>query len=230
MNIGFVIVDAYSDRCEDLDLNQNPHFKFPKWTNKIKENVKHFSGYLTYVCDYERSQGTSIIHSFGDNKKELYDIGRENVARLSQLRIGEGDIIASSENLAEVIIREKLNMVFYGGFHFGKCIHSHSNRTYQNLRRKGRGDIDNLNLVLNLSMTTFDHSWKHHINAKRGWDINLSNENVRNEIEASNYVGKELLPTHTQKQLFVNEILTEVNYNHHMWSMNGFEEINVKGR
>jgi hypothetical protein len=225
MNIGLVIVDAYSDRFDNLE------FKSPTWSDETKKNVKHFSEFLTYVCDYERAHGTTIIHSFGNDSKELYNMGQENVGKASQLKLGEGDIIATSENLADVIISKKLNVVFYGGFHFGKCIHSHSNRTYQNLRKRGRGDINNLNLVLNLSMTNFNHSWKHHLYGKRGWDINLDNKDVRTEYKNSVFSNLEFLPTHiTSKNAAVLEVFTEVNYNHHMWSVNGFEEINIRTR
>tara|TARA_R110001592_G_scaffold39760_1_gene130762 strand:+ start:3522 stop:4205 length:684 start_codon:yes stop_codon:yes gene_type:complete len=224
MKNGLVIVDAYSELASTVGVDG---VSTPKWSDKVMDNVNHFSKYLNYVCEYERSQGTTIIHTFGETSTDKLYKSVFNKS-INQIEFNENDVITASDNAHTAIMELKLNKVYWGGFHFGKCIHSHSNRVYQNLLKNGRSDINILNLVLNLSMTLPEHSWMHHISGKKGWGINLDIPSVRDMYRNSSYVGREFLPNHIPSQYDVNFVFAPSEYKHSLWSLNGFENLSLK--
>mgnify|MGYP003149526650 FL=1 len=222
MKIGLVIVDAWYTDTKIVDsFGLDP---VPKWSDEVKENVINFSKFLTYVCDYERDKGTTIIHSLGtktDNFLKNIDV--------SQVKMRKGDSIVGSDSLGRSIMANELDEVYWGGFHFGKCIHTHSNRTHQYLNKIGVVDINCLNLVLNLSMILPEKSWGHYINGKRAWTLNWGNHKVRDSLKETFTEDAEILP---RNMVNPNETYqafkSGIRYNHHLWSLNGFESLPLR--
>ena len=83
MRIGLVVVDAWSVSKDILSYGQKIHKNEPPiWSSEVKDNVKNFSDFLSYVCDTERRKGTTIIHSFGVNNSDLLEKEKGNVSEL----------------------------------------------------------------------------------------------------------------------------------------------------
>jgi|TARA_R110000824_G_scaffold4471_2_gene21533 hypothetical protein len=227
-----VIVDAwFLDNWSELLTKRFGKSPVPDWPEDVKYNVKYFSKFLSYVCDYERNKGTTIIHSLGTTANEFVnEIARENA---SQVKIRDGDTIAASDSIGEAILTTKADVVFWGGFHFGKCIHSHSNQAYQYLNRFAKFNINSLssrsfenkvlNLVLNLSMTLPGHSWKDHINGKKAWDVKNYDELTAEERETVD--KNKISPENLDSGTVANYNFNPVSYNHCLWSFDGFERL-----
>lgn len=227
MKNALVIVDAWF--LDDWPKSLTEKFgksPVPNWPQEVKENIKHFGNFLSYVCDTERKKGTTIIHSLGSVTNKFLEFANENA---SAVKVKEGDIITASDAIGRAIAASKANKVFWGGFHFGKCIHTHSNRAYQYLNSIGRHDINLLNLVLNLSMILPKHSWNHHIIGKKAWGVNLHKDDVREAYENSAFKDKEFLPGHFHDpSISVNYVFNPVKYTHSLWSTNSFEDLALK--
>ena len=163
MKRGLVIVDAWS-----LDTKIVDSFGFdpvPKWSDEVKENAINFSKFLTYVCNYERDKGTTIIHSLGTQTGDFL----KNI-EVSQVKMKVGDSIVGSDFLGKSIMANELDEVYWGGFHFGKCIHTHSNRTHQYLNKIGVVDVKTKENKVEFSM--LEASFYVSINGFGGLDIN----------------------------------------------------------
>ena len=200
MNIGLVIVDAwFLDKWSDLLTKKFGENPVPDWSDEVKKNIKEFSKFLTYVCDFERKRGTTIIHSFGNETTKF--IQHANINLISQVKMREGDSIVGSDLIGKAIVEEGLDLVLYGGFHFGKCIHRHSERAEQTLHLNGISNMDNLNIALNLSMVLPKHTFKEHINNKLA-------------------VGIPVIPEFSDYE--------PEPYDYYLWSMTGFENIKVR--
>ena len=91
MKKGLVIVDAW---CVEEAIEPIRDSQIPKWSSEVRENVNRFSEYLDYVCDYERGQGTTIIHCLGLAKSEFSPM--LDVKPTSQVKIKKGDIVTNT--------------------------------------------------------------------------------------------------------------------------------------
>tara|TARA_Y100000593_G_scaffold55750_1_gene104191 strand:+ start:1584 stop:2198 length:615 start_codon:yes stop_codon:yes gene_type:complete len=196
MKTGLVIVDAwFLDEWSDLLTKKFGENPVPKWSDEIKNNIKQFSKFLSYVCDVEREKGTTIIHSLGNKSNSFLKFAERNA---SQVKMEKGDLLLGSDLLGKAIIEEKLDLVFYGGFHFGKCIHAHCEWAQKNLYLNNFKKVDNLNIVLNLSMVLPKHTFKQH-------------------IETKSVIGIPVIPEFSDYE--------PEPYNYYLWSMTGFESI-----
>ena len=162
MKIGLVIVDSWvSNKWSNFLCKKYGENPVPDWSDTEKKNVRQFSKFLTYVCDFERRRGTTIIHSFGEKTTKF--IQHANINSISQVKIKTGDLVVGADLIAEAIIIEKLNFVLYGGFHFGKCVHGHCEIAQLNLDLNNKSNVDNLNIALNLSMVLPKNSFKQNL-------------------------------------------------------------------
>jgi len=161
MKKGLVIVDAW---CVEEAIEPIRDSQIPKWSSEVRENVNRFSEYLDYVCDYERGQGTTIIHSLGLAKSEFSPM--LDVKPTSQVKIKKGDIVTNTGTFKSSDVNKKLDIKYFAGFHFGKCIPMHIDRTLNRM--------SNPNIALNLCMIlpptptahTHKNSWKEEIDKK----------------------------------------------------------------
>ena len=158
MKTALVIVDAYKKMhkdCETKDANAFCHF-------------------LNRVCDVERKKGTVIIHSVSYNQNNHREkdpsgnpISKESLNELIEFH--SEDFFTDARNLYKILCDNNIDKVYFGGFHFGKCIFEHLRETYSQylLQKKifgGDNVFDCDNIVLNLSMILPKHSWLRHIN------------------------------------------------------------------
>jgi hypothetical protein len=156
MKKGLVIVDAW--RVEET-IEPIINGQIPKWSSEVRENVNRFSEYLDYVCDYERSQGTTIIHCLGLVKSD-------DVKSTSQVKIKKGDIVTNADTFKGSDVNKKLDIKYFAGFHFGKCIPMHIGKTLNMMSSP--------NIALNLCMilppalaaSIHKNSWKEEIDKK----------------------------------------------------------------
>tara|TARA_R100000008_G_C3490609_1_gene118522 strand:- start:51 stop:635 length:585 start_codon:yes stop_codon:yes gene_type:complete len=175
MRIGLVVVDAWSVSKDILSYGQKIHKNEPPiWSSEVKDNVKNFSDFLSYVCDTERQKGTTIIHSFGVNNSDLLEKEKGNV---SELVVDDEDKITFANQLGKTINENNIDEVYFCGFHFGKCIQMHIKETSRYLRdnnkklwRKSRNIALNLCMILpppdNAELKKHKNSWKEDINER----------------------------------------------------------------
>jgi len=172
---GLIIVDAWY--TGEWFINQPQEYTgdfvippifgktIPKWSAEVKDNVRHFSEYLDYVCDYERSQGTTIIHMLGLSTPALI-LKHAGDKTPSQMKIKKGDIVTNAFSFKTSYLNKKLDIKYFAGFHFGKCIQMHIART--------SNSMSNPNIALNLCMilppipaaVTYKNSWKEEMDKK----------------------------------------------------------------
>ena len=55
--------------------------------DEIKNNIKQFSKFLSYVCDVEREKGTTIIHSLGNKSNSFLKFAERNKVSLVRLNM-----------------------------------------------------------------------------------------------------------------------------------------------
>lgn len=142
--IGLCVVDAWELLLEeDLEL-------FPS----LEGDCRAFAIWLNRVLALERKRGTIILHDSADK------------AIMKEIKVGKGDIRVHSNgrmkdkfgnlSVLDVVDQEKIEKLYFCGFHFNECIANAANFS----RRHG---IE-VGIAINLSMLYPSEWWRATIN------------------------------------------------------------------
>lgn len=175
MKTGLIIVDAWS-----VDYNSTvSEGQIPNWSLEVKDNVRNFCNFLNYVCDVERKKGTTIVHSLGytnpmgTDVKGLKRAGLKSIEEASELKIHKEDEVSYAHDLGKTIRENNLDLLYFCGFHFGKCIQMHIDLVFGDIKtmKNNRNIILNLCMILkppkNAETRKHKNSWKGDIDEKR---------------------------------------------------------------
>lgn len=129
----------------------------------VERDTKAFGTFLNRVCKYERDKKTLIIHC------------PTNFEIMDEIEVYDDDVIfnhnppeVTFEDWQKLFIDNDINEIYFGGFHFGRCIHSYVHELYRDV---GLVESTKIGIVLNLSMVYPGDSWLYHIeNSERRWD------------------------------------------------------------
>ena len=61
-------------------------------SDEIKNNIKQFSKFLSYVCDVEREKGTTIIHSLGNKSNSFLKFAERNASQVKMEKGGQASL------------------------------------------------------------------------------------------------------------------------------------------
>ena len=122
-----VIVDAWKNVLPHDD-KRHPH---------LSKDTKAFGVFLNRVCELQRSRGTVIMHS-----PSAFEI-------MEEIEIHKEDVVVPHAHLLpQAMANLDLDKIYFGGFHFGRCIQLHA----KHILPKG-------SIVLNLSLTFPSDLW-----------------------------------------------------------------------
>ena len=156
MKRALVIVDAW---------------KYHDTRNQEKE-ANALCSFLNYVIQHERQKETTIIYSFGSVPLDTAKDPHNNKINSDSLNVNivsqNDDIFTSKPELNDVIVKNNIEEVYFGGFHFGHCIHMHSEYLH-----RGNTPMNCKNIVLNLSMVLSEDSWDEQIKKHSDWNYHL---------------------------------------------------------
>ena len=174
MKTGLIITDAFSADY----VSSVPEGQIPKWPLEVRDNVRNFCNFLSYVCDVEREKGTTIIHSLGytdvmsTDIKGLKRAGLKSMEEVSEIKVHKEDKVSHAHNLGKVIRENNLDLLYFCGFHFGKCIQMHVNLVFRHIKtmKNNRNIVLNLCMILpppdNAELKKHKNSWKESINER----------------------------------------------------------------
>ncbi len=127
------------------------------WTHKQAASLFPF---LKYVCKEERKKGTTIILSYAPGHKPKRELNWDDY-----------DIICELDELPEMVEYKKIDVTYFGGFHWGHCVLQHAFRldsiingtnphwnylaghiNWDDVKREREVKVDCLNFVLNLTI------------------------------------------------------------------------------
>lgn len=97
-----------------VDMFEHAEIRPGNWTN---EQVTSFFPFLKYVCKQERKKGTKVILSYANGHKPT-----------RKLNWYDYDIMCELVELPKIILDEKIDITYFGGFHWGHCVLQHAFR------------------------------------------------------------------------------------------------------
>ena len=162
MKSALFVVDAY----KFLDKDNNEEISL-----LVERDTKAFGTFLNRVCKYERNRGTVIVfpkvygHNLSSDEShspsnleimdeiEVYD---EDVIFNHNITDGAKEIFPTFNDWQKLFIDNDINEIYFGGFHFGRCIHSYVHELYRHIDLV---ESTKIGIVLNLSMVYPGDSW-----------------------------------------------------------------------
>ncbi len=148
-----------------VDMFEHAEIRPVGWPH---EQVKSFFPFLRYVCKKEKKKGTKIILSYAEGHKPT-----------RELNWNDYDIMCELFELPKIIVDEKIDITYFGGFHWGHCVLQHAFQldstinginthweylpghvNWDDVQIERRVKVDCLNFVLNLTMTYPHHGYE----------------------------------------------------------------------
>ena len=162
------------------------------------EQASSFFPFLKYSCKVERNKGTKVILSYAQGRKPKRELNWDDY-----------DIICELDELPQVVVDNKIDVTYFGGFHWGHCVLQHAFR-------------------LDTAINGLHDHWKYlsgHVN----WD-EIDNKKYQNHnVDCLNFVLNLTIPLPHESPNGWNQVFSmmkEYDKKYYLWSdKNGFEEL-----